>query len=242
MQVLFEGPMCRRQRTLKSKWCLTPMRNWGKYGYKPKLNFTSCAVVGNSDTLLNRRKPRGRLINEHSVVIRFNMAPTRKYEKFAGAWSDSTIRVQNKERGGFAERQGEFCVVWRNNNYVKKHSDKKCKVRKMTPQFEKYAATYWAMHNMRGRPYRRGQQAKLSNGFLGMVIALHNCASVSLFGFSQGSGHYYKKFTGKPKGFGDPTSKIELNKRRHSGRHSWVAERACMAKLSRELDEVRIYK
>ena len=72
------------------------------------------------------------------------------------------------------------------------------------------------------------------------MLAIHKCAHVDVYGFSQGSGHYFKKFTGKPKGWGNPNKAIRMNKRPHSKRHSWSAEKACIRRLTNEIPEVKL--
>lgn len=58
------------------------------------LNFSSCAVVASSDKLLNF--DHGALIDEHSLVIRLNEAPTLGFERHVG--SKTHIRIQNTLR------------------------------------------------------------------------------------------------------------------------------------------------
>lgn len=235
--LLFKGPGCRTPNPTRGKWCVTPFSNYPRNGYNPPLNFTSCAVVGNSDSV--KSMELGKEIDAHSVVIRFNEAPTSGFQKYVGGWHPGTIRIQNKERGGFAERKGERCMVWPNNVYSKDRSDKKCEVHRMRSSFASYAKTYWKSHSPpRGGYASSAQRAKMSNGFLGVVLALHKCAFVDVYGFNQGSGHYFKKFTGRPKGFGNPKTRIRRNKRPHSQRHSWNAEKACLKRLADELPEV----
>ncbi|UPR01798.1 hypothetical protein HOP50_08g51200 [Chloropicon primus] len=233
--ILYRGPGCTTVNPTRGKWCVTPFSGYLRNGYNPKLNFTSCAVVGNSNSV--KDKEWGEEIDAHSVVIRFNEAPTVGYKKYVGDWHPGTIRIQNKERGGFAERKGEHCVVWPNNVYQRRRSDKKCDVHRMKNSFAAYARTYWKAHSPPGGGYASRQRAKMSNGFLGIVVALHKCAHVDVYGFTQGSGHYFKKFTGKPKGFGNPNKAIIMNKRPHGQRHSWSAEKACIKRLSDEIPE-----
>jgi len=61
----------------------------------------------------------------------------------------------------------------------------------------------------------------MSNGFLGVVVALHMCARVDMYGFSQGKKHYYNKFQGRPRGWGSRDHRIGTNKRPLNERHSW---------------------
>lgn len=56
----------------------------------------------------------------------------------------------------------------------------------MGSSLEAYAKDYFARHGKvkRGMP---SQTAKMSNGFLGIVFALHLCAKVDIYGFDQAS-------------------------------------------------------
>jgi len=58
---------------------------WSKYAWD------RCALVGNSGSLLSA--DFGKEINEHDIVIRFNQAPTKGFEKFVG--NRTTFRVLN---------------------------------------------------------------------------------------------------------------------------------------------------
>ena len=58
-----------------------------------KVNFTSCAVVGNAGIL--RATRYGAVIDSHSVVMRLNVGPTTNYEQYVG--SKGTFRILNKE-------------------------------------------------------------------------------------------------------------------------------------------------
>ena len=236
-QILYKGSGCRTVKPTRGKWCVTPFSGFRSSGYHPDLNFTTCAVVGNSDSL--KRQEWGEEINAHSVVIRFNEAPTVGFKKYAGDWHPGTIRIQNKERGGFAERSGEKCLVWPNNVYQRRRSNKRCQVTRMKSSFANYGKKYWKDHSPPGGSPSSGNKAKVSNGFLGVLLALHKCAQVDIYGFSQGRGHYFKKFTGRAKGWGNPNKPIVMNSRPHNRRHSWTAERACIKRLNDEISEVR---
>ena len=89
--ILFKGRNCKTVNPTRGQWCVTPFASFSGSGYNPNLNFTTCAVVGNSDSV--KRKEWGREIVEHSVVIRFNEAPTVGFKKYVGDWHNATIRL-----------------------------------------------------------------------------------------------------------------------------------------------------
>ena len=67
-------------------------------------DWGSCAVVGSGKP----NRDYGAKIDKHNAVIRFNNAPTRKYTKLVG--SKTTLRLQNRERCGYAESDQEICL------------------------------------------------------------------------------------------------------------------------------------
>ena len=57
-----------------------------------------------------------------------------------------------------------------------------------------YIQHYWrVVPKPPGKTDRGKRDAKLSAGFFGIILAMHVCAEVNIFGFSQGEHHYYKK-------------------------------------------------
>ncbi len=64
------------------------------FRHPPGYNFSqtkNCAIVGNSGKVLDRNK--GDEINNHDCIVRFNAAPTEKYENHVGSRTD--FRVLN---------------------------------------------------------------------------------------------------------------------------------------------------
>eukprot|EP00899_Mesostigma_viride_P023903 jgi/Mesvir1/4698/Mv21593-RA.1 len=156
------------------------------------LDLSSCAVVGNSDSVLQHKD--GPIIDAHAMVIRFNEAPTVGYEQHVG--SKTTIRIQNKEYSGFAEDPHEICLVKLYQYFYRSKS--LCRVVQFSPQFQLYALRYWSVfpptHWPGGLAMHTG---KMSSGFMGLAFALHLCGHVSVFGMSQGEEHYFLKFSDK---------------------------------------------
>ena len=205
-----------RNRILTGKNDLGQMADW-----------SSCAVVGSSGGLLKQRA--GLAIDKHAAVIRFNEAPTKKFERHVG--SKTTLRLQNYDHCGFSEGS-ELCMQYSLTGQTHKCLDKwlkrgKCKVIKPSRRLQSYVQGYW----MLARPNNvkpnwipaREPPHKLSAGFFGIMLAMHLCAKVSVYGFTQSPlGHYFKKEK-KNKGFSKGRNVLK--------RHFWEGERACLSAL-----------
>ena len=216
-------------------WCLTPLKEWPKAGPKYKKNkkvlhdFSTCAIVGSAGTMRNSNL--GGEIDAHTAVFRFNEAPHKGYEKDVG--SKTTLRFQNRDRSGFAEKDGEICVVREGKWYKGQNSKGKCRLEQMPDKVEKYVDGHWKVHKTNapkdvGRPW-------MSNGMAGITFAMHMCARVDVYGFTFGTGYYFKKYLGKAKDWGRPGGFIRPPSKGLANRHSWIKERECLLKLSEEL-------
>lgn len=74
----------------------------------------TCAIVLSSGILLE--KEFGRMIDEHEVVVRFNMAPTRGYEQYVGTrttymWAFKTSYDKFKREMNTPEYKGTILVI-----------------------------------------------------------------------------------------------------------------------------------
>eukprot|EP00958_Prasinococcus_capsulatus_P029013 scaffold7243_cov394-Prasinococcus_capsulatus_cf.AAC.8 len=201
-----------------------------------RYNFTSCAVVGSSGSL--RRHNYGKLIDQFSTVFRFNRAPTIGYEDFVG--SKTTFRIQNPERQGFMERQGEICLI---KGWARlQETIRKCPSIAFSPQFNEYTRHYWAMHSPEVPSPSDSQDAlqstgikstgqprhKMSTGFQGILLAMHLCQRVAVFGIRQGTDYYYDK-------------KATADHKSWSKRHPWSHEFRCLQQLSASLPSLALF-
>lgn len=86
-------------------------------------DFSTCAVVGSSSSLLSKDHARsfGAEIDDHSAVIRFNDAPTHGFEEWVG--TKTTLRIQNVIYCGFKETPGEFCFRYTSKERRDGHID-----------------------------------------------------------------------------------------------------------------------
>ena len=173
---------------------------------KDMVDFSTCAVVGSSNTLL--KSDMGAEIDSHSAIIRFNDAKTYGYQKDVG--SRTSLRIQNVMYCGFHENKNELCVHytgWPGNTCSRRNAQKfKGIVLTMSWRLLDYVQNFW--------PKKIFPGAKdTSAGFLGILIALHHCGKVDIYGFNQKSGHYYPKNT--------------KSKTPFANKHSWILEREC---------------
>eukprot|EP00873_Tetraselmis_striata_P025713 jgi/Tetstr1/445977/TSEL_003534.t1 len=160
-----------------------------------QLDFSTCAVVGSSEILLQRQY--GAQISSHSVIIRFNNAPTKGFEGHVGNRTD--IRITNAGFSFFSEAgDRETCLIRPRTGFFE--SDKRtaeyltsremvknsCRRVMISPQYEAYRRGLWG--HMVGGTY-----PNWSSGFMGVALALNLCGRVSIYGFSWDTSYYFAK-------------------------------------------------
>jgi len=151
------------------------------------LNFTnkSVAVVGSSGNLLDHLY--GEDIDKHDVIIRFNQARVKGYEKHVGSRTD--IRIMNTHTFGgstgsdrFPKNDPDFSKKLKDQLIlVNKTMDKKfckqrapnCKVGFIQDEFWVYCQKL--MNNAK----------EPSVGFLGVLIAVQTSPKINVYGFDQ---------------------------------------------------------
>jgi hypothetical protein len=170
----------------------------------------SCAVVAPGLTLLGAHY--GPRIDSHDYVIRMNSSPIESYEEDVGV--KTTIDVVVNDKISYIKDFGPpgFSIIWGGTNlevladqflgnpvpfgnkHLKLDSPATQKVLVMSPKFSKYISTLWFTPEDRNK-FTEDERA--STGFRAIIIALHLCDSVDLFGFGPDSHgrlwHYYKK-------------------------------------------------
>lgn len=238
-------PNGRNRTAYKGAWCVVPMddpvafpvkgdQREGPHGLRtylfqalkgqhpdlPELaDFSSCALVGSSASLLN--KQLGYQIEKFSTVIRFNDAPTLGFEPFVGR--KTTIRVQNIEYCGFRERDNEILLHytdWRRAHYERCRDDN---IKRVSPRMLSYSQNYFLRAHPNPNEVKdpSGGRCKLSAGFFGIALATHLCGKVALFGFDQTPGHYYVK------------GRKQAGNLVFEARHAWTYERRCINLLAK---------
>jgi beta-galactoside alpha-2,3-sialyltransferase (sialyltransferase 4A) len=141
-----------------------------------------CAVVGASRNLFGSRY--GRLIDAHDVVFRVNRAPTEFYETDVGDKTTYHVMWPRVFGEGQFNRRAILLMtpvaadtddVFDRINILVEHElhwDPN-RVRIIHPEFVKYLHENWT----------DGRKAYPSTGFIAMMIAVHVCEEVDLFGF-----------------------------------------------------------
>ncbi|XP_056598099.1 CMP-N-acetylneuraminate-beta-galactosamide-alpha-2,3-sialyltransferase 1-like [Triplophysa dalaica] len=160
----------------------------------------TCAVVGNSGNLL--RSHYGPLIDSNDFVMRINKGPTEGFEKDVG--SRTTHRIMYPESSVDMDNSTHLVfypfkildMEWLisalttkniNKTYIEVPSTIKAnkdKVMILHPEFMKYVYVNWTESHGRYP----------STGFLTLILALHICDEVKVFGFGAtkaGKWHHY---------------------------------------------------
>eukprot|EP00239_Pterosperma_sp_CCMP1384_P011776 CAMPEP_0197864404 /NCGR_PEP_ID=MMETSP1438-20131217/42646_1 /TAXON_ID=1461541 /ORGANISM="Pterosperma sp., Strain CCMP1384" /LENGTH=195 /DNA_ID=CAMNT_0043482649 /DNA_START=635 /DNA_END=1222 /DNA_ORIENTATION=+ len=191
-------------------------------------DFSSCAVVGSSGKLLTNRKV-GSEIDGYTAVIRFNDAPTRGFESYVGA--KTTVRVQNIEYCGYKESDGEILLHYTDpkRSHFARCIDKD--IHKISPRMLSYSQNYF----LKARPPPpydpTNGKVKMSGGFYGIMLAMHLCGKVAIYGFGQTPDHYYQK--GRKQAGATP----------FKVRHAWTYEHRCLSELANsDSKRIKLYE
>lgn len=139
--------------------------------------YGSCAVVGSSGIMLHHEL--GAEIDSHDVVIRFNSAPIKGFEKHVG--SKTTHRLTNTQNWAFRENTREQLLV-----HMRSRS-----------HLEGFVATRKGDPSIRMSGFDRDFVEHLANaldfmptsGFYGVMMALLRCAEVDIYGFHVSAAH-----------------------------------------------------
>lgn len=167
-----------------------------------------CAVVGSSVNLLG--SGYGRQIDDYDLVIRMNSAPTKGYERDVG--TRTSFNVVNTATSRLPDiGANNFTVIWggRPQRSLKKQwqgnadevrklvlENREQPVLLLTRQFNRYVARKWFASGA-------GQDSSPSTGVRAIVLGLHLCDTVDLYGFGADKEgrwwHYYKRGTIYPR-------------------------------------------
>ncbi|MCI4381465.1 hypothetical protein PGIGA_G00252030 [Pangasianodon gigas] len=161
----------------------------------------SCSVVGNSGNLLSSHY--GELIDSSDFVIRINQAPTQGFEHDVGyrtthhvMYPESAIDLQNSSTSLLLIPFKILDLEWLTSALTSGHINftympvrpritaNRHNVLVYNPSFMKYVYEVW-LENHGRYP---------STGFLSLILALHICDQVNVFGFGadqNGNWHHY---------------------------------------------------
>ena len=143
--------------------------------------YNTCAVVGSGGIMVHKSVAAdnlGEAIDKHDAVFRFNLAPTKGFEKSVG--SKTTFRLINRKHFGFREFANETSLqhtttpdvmkqFW---DYKSLHPD--LPTYPIDGTFYKYVMSDKDVAN--SRP---------SNGYLGLNLALMICDKINVYGFAR---------------------------------------------------------
>lgn len=152
--------------------------------------YQKCAVIGSSGILLNYE--HGQDIDAHDMIMRFNSAPTKGYEKHVG--SRTTHRITNTQNWGFKEFPDENLLI---------HLRAKSAItgifwnaESKTERKNKFIKNLFAFDPDYVEFMANSLTFLATSGFYGIMIALQRCERVDLYGFHVSSKqgtlyHYY---------------------------------------------------
>ena len=141
-----------------------------------------CAVVGASRNLLG--SDYGRLIDAHNMVFRVNRAPTDDYETDVGDRTTYHVMWPRDLEDGQFDRGAVLLMtpiatgvddVFDRITWLVEHEFHwdPARVRIISPEFVQYLEENWT----------DGENSYPSTGFIAMMVAMHVCDEVDLFGF-----------------------------------------------------------
>lgn len=199
------------------------------HGHPLKLH-DSCAVVGSSNDLSGRAL--GSEIDQHSLVVRINCAPTAGFEKDYGSKTD--LRISSV--GGathcampetdFMHRLG----VTEDVELLLK--DSKLHGKKLSI-FSSFFLTYLQSNFFDDLT----ASTHISTGILAVLWALHSCQRVDTYGFTAGSSverSAHQKYFIKESAKHFPSKRdVQDSSRRKNPEHDWVAEYQLHERLER---------
>ena len=139
--------------------------------------YGRCSVVGSSGIVLNYE--HGREIDASDMVIRFNSAPTKGFEKHVGSFT--THRITNTQNWGFHETTKERILIhFRAKSAVKgifwnARQKRPLRLYAFDPDFVEFMA-----HSL---------NFMATSGLYGMMLAVQRCKEVVIYGFHVSTTH-----------------------------------------------------
>ena len=178
----------------KTSGLMTTTTNGGG-GSGKKYQYESCALVGNGGSVL--RKKFGKYINNHDVIVRFNMAPIGGFEQHVGNRTDVWVNgheaskrlccIGSAKMGAHAKDH----VMWfpAKQNVIKSACEKR-RIKTKALSDREIPGYVAKMNKMRYESRRLGlgknydNWLQLTTGAHGLFYFLSKCRRVSVYGFS----------------------------------------------------------
>ena len=178
----------------KTSGFMTTTTNGGG-GSGKKYQYETCALVGNGGSVL--RKKFGKYINNHDVIVRFNMAPIGGFEQHVGNRTDVWVNgheaskrlccIGSAKMGAHAKDH----VMWfpAKQNVIKSACEKR-RIKTKALSDREIPGYVAKMNKMRYESRRLGlgknydNWLQLTTGAHGLFYFLSKCRRVSVYGFS----------------------------------------------------------
>ena len=167
----------------------------GGGGSGKKYQYETCALVGNGGSVL--RKKFGKYINNHDVIVRFNMAPIGGFEQHVGNRTDVWVNGHEASKRlcctGSAKMgaHAKDHVMWfpAKQNVIKSACEKR-RIKTKALSDREIPGYVAKMNKMRYESRRLGlgknydNWLQLTTGAHGLFYFLSKCRRVSVYGFS----------------------------------------------------------
>ena len=179
----------------KTSGFMTTTTSGGGGGGGKKYQYETCALVGNGGSVL--RKKFGKYINNHDVIVRFNMAPIGGFEQHVGNRTDVWVNgheaskrlccIGSAKMGAHAKDH----VMWfpAKQNVIKSACEKR-RIKTKALSDREIPGYVAKMNKMRYESRRLGlgknydNWLQLTTGAHGLFYFLSKCRRVSVYGFS----------------------------------------------------------
>ncbi|XRB01663.1 sialyltransferase [Pycnococcus provasolii] len=159
--------------------------------------FRTCALVGNSGSLIHMGSNLGREVDAAEMVMRFNAAPTKGLEKFVG--SKTTFRLVNSRWMDFRESDDEALLF----NMRAASTVESYRARIASKPRERFYLFSQEMVNYMGQQaYQLSRSFKPNeapgfdlgdytptSGFTGLLLALQVCSNITVYGMMISEAH-----------------------------------------------------
>ena len=159
--------------------------------------FRTCAIVGNSGSLIHLGSDLGREVDDAEMIMRFNAAPTKGLERFVG--SRTTYRLVNSRWIDFREFEDEALLF--NMRAASTVETYRARIAK-NPKEKFYLFSQEMVNYMGQQAYQLSRSFKPheapgfelgdytpTSGFTGVMLALQVCSNITVYGMMISEAH-----------------------------------------------------